>query len=223
MLKKSKKKLKKLNPSNKIKRINPDSPDPLLLKEAAEIIREGGVVVFPTKCLYGLAADAMNREAVAKIFKIKGRSPAKPLLVLIKEQKALETIVKDIPVNAQRLMAKFWPGNMTLIFFARQNLPPLLTGNSGKIGVRLPGHPAASALTKLLENPITATSANLSGKSGCSNIGQLDLKILLEVDLVLDAGPLQGGIGSTIVDTTEKRLLILREGTTSSKQVFNSQ
>lgn len=212
-----------MNPSNKIKRINPDSPDPLLLKEAAKIIREGGVVVFPTKCLYGLAADAMNREAVAKIFKIKERHQAKPLLILIKEQRAIETIVKDIPAHAQRLMAKFWPGIITLIFFARQNLSPMLTGNSGKIGVRLPGHPVASALTKLLENPITGTSANLSGKPGCSNIGQLDSEILLEVDLVLDAGQLQGGIGSTIVDTTENRPLILREGITSSKQIFNSQ
>jgi L-threonylcarbamoyladenylate synthase len=178
-------------------------------------------VVFPTQCLYGLAADAHNSRAVAEIFRIKGRPLHKPLLVLIKDQKALDTTVKGISSQARKLMMQFWPGKLTIIFFAQNNLPVMLTGKTGKIGVRLPGHFVASTLTKLVEKPITGTSANLSGMPGCFNIRDLDSKILHEVDLVLDAGPLSGGVGSTVIDVTEKKPIILREGIISSDQIFS--
>lgn len=178
-------------------------------------------MVFPTQCLYGLAADARNPDAVAEIFRIKGRSSHKPLLVLIKNQQVLKAIVKDIPPQALKLMLQFWPGKLTIIFFAQNNLPGVLTGKTGKIGVRLPGHCVASMLTQLMENPITGTSANLSGMPGCFNIRDLESQILHEVDLVLDAGPLSGGIGSTVIDVTEKQPLILREGVISTDQIFS--
>jgi L-threonylcarbamoyladenylate synthase len=215
-----KKKPEKLNPSNKIRVIDPKSPDPIILKEAAEIIRRGGIVIFPTRCLYGLAADALNPEAIYRIFRIKSRPSAKPLLVLIKNQEALNPIVQEIPPQARKLMKAFWPGKLTIIFPAQQTLSIILTGNTGKIGVRLPGHPVAMALAALLENPITGTSANLSGQPGVANIGNLDSMILDRVDLVLDAGPLLGGAGSTVVDVTQNKCLIIRDGTISGEQVF---
>lgn len=208
-----------MNHSSKIRNLNPQTPDPLILKEASEIIHNGGVVVFPTQCLYGLAADALNPAAASKIYKIKKRPLHKPLLILIKNPKSLETIVKEIPWQAQLLMKQFWPGNLTILLFAKDNLPKVLTGKTGKIGVRLPGHRVAAALTGYLDNPITGTSANLSGMPGCSDIRYLDSHILQNVDLVLDAGPLKGGIGSTVIDMTEKKPLILREGCITSEQI----
>jgi L-threonylcarbamoyladenylate synthase len=215
-----KKKQKKLNPNSKIRVINPESPDPVILGETAEIIRKGGIVIFPTSCLYGLAADALNPEAVSRVFKIKTRPSAKPLLVLIKNQDALYAIVRKIPPDARKLMKAFWPGKLTIIFSARQSLSKILTGNSGKIGIRLPGHPIALALTMLLDNPITGTSANLSGNPGVSDIRNLDSTLFHKVDLVLDAGPLLGGSGSTVVDVTQKKCRVIREGLIPAEQVF---
>ena len=217
---KLKKKQKKLNPSNKIRIVDPVSPDPAILLEAAEIIRKGGIVVFPTRCLYGLAADALNPEAVAGIFSIKKRPSAKPILVLIKSQDALLPIVQEVPLKARQLMKLFWPGKLTIIFSARQTLPKVLTGNTAKIGVRLPGHPVAQALTRLLDNPITGTSANLSGHPGVADVRHLEPPLLQKVDLVLDAGPLLGGAGSTVVEITQNNCTVIREGVISKEQIF---
>jgi L-threonylcarbamoyladenylate synthase len=215
-----KKKPRKLNPSSKIRLLNCHSSATRILNEAAEIIRAGGNVIIPTRGLYGVAADANNPMAVSKIFMIKNRPSTKPLLVLIKNQEALESLVQNIPPQARQLMKEFWPGKLTIIFPARQTLSTILTANTGKIGVRLPGHPIALALAKLLDNPITGTSANLSGQSGIADIRNLDSTILDKVDLVLDAGPLLGGTGSTIVDVTQKKCHIIRQGLISQEQIF---
>jgi L-threonylcarbamoyladenylate synthase len=215
-----KKKRKKLNHSSKIRLINWKSPETRILNEAAEIIRAGGIIIFPTRGLYGLAADANNPIAISKIFTVKNRPSAKPLLVLIKNQEALEPLVQNIPPEARQLMKEFWPGKLTIIFPARQTLSPILTGNTGKIGVRLPGYPVALALAELLDNPITGTSANVSGQPGIADIRNLDSTILDKVDLVLDAGPLLGGTGSTIVDITQKKCHIIRQGLISQEQIF---
>jgi L-threonylcarbamoyladenylate synthase len=215
-----KKKPRKLNPSSKIRLINWKSPEIQILNEAAEIIRAGGIIIFPTSGLYGLAADAYNPMAISRIFTVKNRPSAKPLLVLIKNQEALESLVQKIPRQARQLMKEFWPGKLTIIFPASPTLSPILTGNTGKIGVRLPGHPIALALTKLLDNPITGTSANLSGQPGIADIRNLDSTLLDKVDLVLDGGPLLGGTGSTVIDVTQKKCHIIRQGLISHEQIF---
>ena len=211
-----------MNPSNKIRVIDPESPDPYILEEAAEVIRCGGIVVFPTRCLYGLAADALNHEAVSGIFRIKTRPSVKPILVLIKNEESLSLIVKEVTPQARLLMKQFWPGRLTIIFPAHQNLSTILTANTGKIGVRLPGHPVARALVYLSDNPITGTSANLSGQPGVADIRKLDSTIIQMVDLILDAGPLLGGAGSTVVDATEEKCRIVREGIISSEKVLEA-
>jgi L-threonylcarbamoyladenylate synthase len=213
-----KKKPEKLNHSSRIRTIDPESPDPQILEEAAETICSGGIIVFPTRCLYGLAADALNPEAVSRIFRIKGRSWNKPILILIKNEDVLESIVQDIPLQARKLIKKFWPGKLTMIFSANDTLSKTLTGNTSKIGIRLPGHPSALGLASVLDTPITGTSANLSGQAGVADIRNLDSAILDKVDLVLDAGPLLGGIGSTVVDVTSTPCRIIREGIISAKQ-----
>ncbi len=179
---------------------------------AGKIIRNGGVVVFPAKCLYGLAVDALNPKAVERVFDIKQRPVTNPLLVLIDNMNQLDLLVQKIPPIAICLIKRFWPGNITLVFNALPNLSPALTAGTGKIGVRIPGHPVARELVKQVEIPITGTSANISGRAGCSDIALLDPEISKRVDMILDAGILKGGAGSTVVDVTCDPVKVLREG-----------
>jgi L-threonylcarbamoyladenylate synthase len=206
----------------KIIMVNSNHPDPECMRLAARKIREGGVVVFPTQCLYGLGADARNAEAVARIFAIKRRSSSNPLLILIQDRKELTCLTDVVPSAAQTLMDVFWPGNITLLFEAKATLPPGLTAGTGKIGVRLPGHPVARQLVLETGGPITGTSANRSGSPGCACISELGEDIVRKADLILDAGPLKGGIGSTIVDVTVNPPLVVREGIIPARKIYES-
>ena len=211
-----------MNPSN-IRRINSAKPEPEIIKKAADIIRQGGVVVFPTRCLYGLGADAFDAAAVDRVVRIKQRLPDNPILVLIDSQQRLKDLVTHVPPAAAVLMQTFWPGRLTLVFEAQANLPHPLTAGSAKIGVRLPGHAVALALVKQVGSPITGTSANISGRPGCDRVPDLDTRITARVDLILDGGTLESGVGSTVADVTEKRPRILREGQVSAAEIWACQ
>ncbi len=187
-------------------------PDSQIICQAGKIIRQNGVVIFPAKCLYGLAANALEPQAVEKVFNLKQRPKDKPILVLIPDKTHLKALVKSIPDTAVKLMDAFWPGNLTLVFEAKEHIPKLLTADTGKIGVRVPIHPVAKALVQNLNCPITGTSANLSGQQSCSNPQNLAPAIMDAADLVLDAGELKGGKGSSIVDVTQSPPIILRDG-----------
>jgi L-threonylcarbamoyladenylate synthase len=203
-----------------IHRIHPENPQPEFILQAAEIVKDGGVVVFPTRCLYGLGADALHRQAVHRVFAIKQRSEQNPILVLIDHPRQLAQLAKRIPDAATRLMEHFWPGRITLVLEAHDTLPDNLTANTGKIGVRMPGHAVALALVKAVSGPITGTSANLSGRPGCHRIDNLDAQIAGQPDLILDAGGLKGGIGSTVVDVSESKPRILREGEVTTQEIL---
>ena len=198
--------------STPFNKINPVDPEPEIILAAADIIRQGGIVVFPTRNLYGLAVDAFNPNAIDRIYKIKKRPSSKPLLVLIKNKTELTKLVPKVPPAAARLMDHFWPGKLTIILEAIDTLPKNLTSGTGKIGVRLPDHPVTLSLVSKLENPITGTSANISGKPGCSRISDLAASLVRKTDYVLDAGELEKGIGSTVVEVTEAGVEMLREG-----------
>jgi len=206
--------------SSTIQRIHPENPQPELILEAAAIIRKGGVVSYPTRCLYGLGADALDAAAVEKIFAVKQRPGDKPLSVLIGHTSQLDRLVRDIPPVAGKIIEHFWPGKITIVFAAKDSLPDNLTARTGKIGIRLARHKVAAALVNELENPITGTSANISGHAGCSRIEDLDYRIAQQVDLILDAGPLKGGRGSSVVDVTGDTLQIIREGEISSREIL---
>ncbi len=195
--------------------MDPLHPDPAVISKAGNIIQKNGVVIFPTSCLYGIGAPALNEAAVKKVFSIKQRPLDNPILVLIPDFDFLEDLVTHIPESAGKLMNAFWPGGLTLIFRAKPGIPDPLTAGSGKLGIRIPSHPVARDLVKEVDMPITGTSANLSGRSGCSRIEDLDPSILLSSDLVLDAGELKGGVGSTVVDVTLSPARVVREGTIS--------
>lgn len=207
--------------SYKVNKINPTAAQDRIISDAAGIIKRGGIVLFPTKCLYGLGADAFNFKAVERIFNIKNRSHNKPVLVLVKNRKKICDLVKSIPQAALNMMDRFWPGGLTIVFEAKDTLPKNLTAGTGKIGIRLPKHPVASALVSEFDGPVTGTSANFSGKPGCMRIDDLDFLIANKVDLVLDAGLLKGGPGSTVVDVTTDFPKILREGEIPAKDILN--
>lgn len=215
-----KKKQKKLNSSSNILEVDPVSPQADIMDQASETIANGGVVIFPTTCLYGLAADAANEDAVRKIYKIKKRSSDNPILVLVKNQEALKKIVVSIPPAADTIINKFWPGNITMIFDAQDSIPSITTAGTGKIGIRIPAHNVAMALVKQLEHPVTATSANISDTTGCSRISDIDPGMIDQVDLILDAGTLKGGVGSTVVDVTKTPPEVLREGTIAEVDIL---
>lgn len=205
---------------NKIIKVSPSNPRPDLISEAARVIKNGGIVLFPTRYLYGLGADALNSEAVDRVFAIKQRPSNKPLSMLINHQNDLSWLVRNVPQAAVKIMESFWPGDITIVFEANATLPRNLTAGSGKIGVRLPQHPVAVALTNAVQVPITATSANLTGRGGCSRVTDLDPLVADKLDLMLDAGPLEGGTGSTVIDVTVDVPKILREGAVPAKDIF---
>ena len=192
--------------------MNPRSPQPRRIARAVEAVRGGGVVCFPTRCLYGLGADALNPAAVERVFEIKQRPAALPLLVLISRPEQLAQLAATVSEAARLLMVRFWPGRLTVVVEARAELPPRLTAGTGKIGVRLAAHPVARALVEAFGRPITGTSANPSGAGGCRRIAELDPRIAGRVQLILDAGELKGGVGSTVVDVTGDEPVMIREG-----------
>jgi L-threonylcarbamoyladenylate synthase len=182
------------------------------LKKAVQCLLSGGLVAFPTESFYGLAVDSTNETAIKRLFSVKKRRPDIPILILIPSVGSLKRFVKRIPSVADRLMEEFWPGALTLIFEAGPNVSPLLTADTGKIGIRLPSHPIATALAKGLGLPITGTSANISGRPACRNAQEILSSFGRGVDLILDGGKTEGKIASTVLDITVHPPEILREG-----------
>ncbi|MDA8140830.1 MAG: L-threonylcarbamoyladenylate synthase [Desulfobacteraceae bacterium] len=201
--------------------VNPIAPDPRAIEIAVDVVRNGGVVVFPTAGLYGLGADAFNPQAIERIVQIKGRDRGKPILVLIDQPQMLTQVASAVTPMANFLMERLWPGRVTFVVQARLELPLELTSGTGKIGVRRVAHPVAAALVKTLGSPITGTSANLAGAGGCADIALLDESLKAAVDLMIDAGPLTGGVGSTIVDVSMEAPVILRQGAVPAQEIMD--
>lgn len=182
------------------------------LDEAVAVLRRGGLVAFPTESFYGLGVDAWNAHAVARIFRIKGRPESKPLLVLVASVAMAETLVAAVPPEARDLMARHWPGPLTLVLKAAAGVPPALTAGTDTVGVRMPDHPVALGLVETAGFPVTAPSANPSGAAPPTVAVAVHRYFEGQVDLVLDGGPTAGGVGSTIVDCTVWPPRVLRHG-----------
>ncbi|MCP4671705.1 MAG: threonylcarbamoyl-AMP synthase [Desulfobacula sp.] len=208
-----------MHDQNRIISVNSDNPEPDIIAQAGKIIQNNGVVIFPAQCLYGVAVNALNEQAVKKVYTLKQRPLNNPILTLIYDKTQLSDLVQTIPVSAQKLMDAFWPGNLTIVFKAKNHIPDILTAGTGKIGIRIPAHPVAKALVKYTNFPITGTSANLSGQQSCNQINRLDPLLTVNTDLILDAGNLKGGIGSSIVDITSSTIKIIRQGKISALKI----
>ncbi len=198
-------------------KISSESPDPGLIRAAVEVLKRGGVLAFPTETFYGLGADGYNPDAVKRVFAAKRRPVNKPLLVLIAETAHLARVASEPPELAYTLAREFWPGPLTLVLNGAEGLPRELTGFTGKIGVRVEGHPVAAALVRELKGTLTATSANLTGHTPALTAEDALSQLGDSVDLIIDAGECAGGAGSTVLDLTSEPPLVLREGRVPSK------
>jgi L-threonylcarbamoyladenylate synthase len=192
--------------------INPRSPDEAALREAAHIIKNGGIAVYPTETVYGLGVLFNNTQALERLFAAKGRRETKPVLLLIDNSRALDRLTPDIIPEALALAERWWPGPLTILFKARPNLSPYLTGDEGKIGCRISSHPIARRLVELAGAPITSTSANLAGGPNAACIADIPQDLLERVDVIIDAGATPGGRPSTILDASALPFSVTREG-----------
>ena len=173
-------------------KIDPARPDPGKMAEAVRILKGGGVVAFPTETFYGLGVDARNEEAVERIFRIKGRDFNKPVALIVAEERDVAPLAEEIPMTAKNLMQRFWPGPLTILFRAAPAVSNRLTGGTGKIGIRIPGHPIARLLAAGITGPLTATSANLSGGTDCSTADAVMQALGGLPDAIIDGGPRRG-------------------------------
>jgi L-threonylcarbamoyladenylate synthase len=195
-------------------------PDPLMIDRAASILRKGGVVAYPTETSYGLGASISSVAALERIFAIKHRPREKPLLVLVADVSELAGLAAEIPDAAVSLMERFWPGPLTILFPSRPGRPWPLCGDTGKIGVRISAHPWARALVKALGNPITATSANLSGHPSAYLAEDVARQLAdPPPDLILDGGVTAGHPPSTIVDASTQPLRLVRKGAIDPRDI----
>ncbi len=186
---------------------------------AAQIILNGGVIVYPTETIYGLGANALEPKIVERVYRIKERPKSNPILVLIPDRASLEEIVTGIPDFAEKLMERFWPGPLTIVFKASPIVSPILTAGSGKIGVRLSSDNFCRELLGICSIPITSTSANLSGEANPDKIGMINRRVLESVDLIVDAGKLTSQTPSTVVDVTKGKVELLREGAVAFQKI----
>lgn len=202
-------------------KIDQSDPDPIVVSEIAGLLKSGAVIAFPTDTYYGLGADINNDAAIRRVFDIKGRSYDRPVLILISDREDLTPLIstRDVPVFADRLMDKFWPGPLTIVFHASEGMSEVLTGSAGKIGVRLPAHPFCRSLVRELGRPLTATSANISGKPSLCRPSDVRDAIGDRIDALVDGGMTHGGAVSTVIDATGAELVIIREGIISEGQL----
>jgi L-threonylcarbamoyladenylate synthase len=180
--------------------------------EARRVLHSGGVLALPTETFYALAVNPFDEGALARLFSLKERPAGKPVLVLVGDPAMLPQVAGEVPAAGARLLARFWPGPLTLILPAREGLPELLTGGSGTIGVRVPRQAVTCRLLASLGFPVTGTSANRSGAAPLVGAAAVAREFGDRVDLILDAGPCPGGLPSTIVDVTSIPPRLVRAG-----------
>ena len=187
-------------------------PEPSVLQEAASCLRQGKLVGFPTETFYGLGANALDREAVARVFRVKGRAESKPLLILVDSVRMAESLALEVTDVARKLMATYWPGPLTLVFRAGPELPALLGAGTGTVGMRMPGHPVALALVQAAGFPVTAPSANPSGAVPPTRAEEVKRFLDGKIELILDGGPTAGGRPSTVLDLSVSPPRLIRAG-----------
>lgn len=202
--------------------VSPLDPDPGVLARAAGVLRAGGVIVFPTDTLYGLAADPRNPAAVAAVFRVKGRGPDEPLPLVAADVGQVEGEAAVMSPLARRLAERFWPGPLTLVLAARTTLAPSVTAGTGTVAIRVPDHVVARRLTALAGFPLTSTSANRSGFPAAATAVEAAAGLEEGLAGVLDAGITPGGAPSTIVDARGDEPRLVRAGAIAFERVLEA-
>jgi L-threonylcarbamoyladenylate synthase len=201
-----------MSPQTFVMKVSPKAPQKRLILTAAEALRRGGLVAFPTETVYGLGADAFDTDAVKQIFVAKGRPLDNPIIIHIASVADLKALTSDVPEVAGRLVQRFWPGPLTLILRKSPDVPSDVTGGLDTVAVRMPQNKIALALIKALGHPIAAPSANLSGRPSGTAAAHVLQDFAGKIDMILDGGPVAVGVESTVLDLSRRPPAILRPG-----------
>jgi L-threonylcarbamoyladenylate synthase len=192
--------------------VNPEAPHRDAVQEAATLIRRGGLIALPTDTLYGLAADPFRRDAVARVFEVKGRSAEQALPLIAFDVAQVTASLGRLTPIGERLAAAYWPGPLTLLVAAPPAVAPGVSAGTGRVGVRVPAAAVARAVCRAAGRPVTATSANISGQPATADPDEVERTLGARIDLLLDGGRTRGGAPSTIVDVTEAAPRLVRAG-----------
>ena len=197
---------------SKVIHIDQDSPSAEAINLAATVLRDGGIVVFPTETVYGIGASSSSCIGPQEIIDIKSRPKNKPLPWLVEDGGALDIYGIEVPDYAHRLADKFWPGALTIVVKAAEVVAPEFRDDRGTVALRCPDHEVVMELIQASGGPIITTSANTSGKPPAGSFGELEERIIASADLTLDGGETRHGIASTVVDCSGGQPVIIREG-----------
>lgn len=193
---------------------------PYAIETALETFKKGNVVAFPTDTVYGLGADAFSEEAILKLFEAKGRAYNKAIAILVGNYKQMAMLTEKINQQTEILINQFWPGGLTVIVKKKDGLPPSLS-QTITIGIRMPDHPVTLQLLEKF-GPLATTSANLSGEKNTQTASEVLLQLNGRIPLILDGGPCQGGIPSTVVDCSTSPIQIIRCGAISKYSIYEA-
>lgn len=210
---------------------NDKDKETIVLKEgdslapAIEAIKSGGIIAYPTETFYGLGVDPTDKEAVTKLFRLKGRSFKDPVSLVVSDLDMLLVVVEHVPPEAERLINEFWPGPLTIVLKARETLPLTLTAGTGRVGVRVPGLKFTREIIRAVGGPITATSANPTGEKSPVTAGEVLNYFEGLVDVIIDGdgeGGLSGALGSTVIDLTGDEIRLIRAGEIPFSQIMGN-
>lgn len=193
--------------------------EPADIAQAVDVLRQGGIVAFPTDTVYGVGADVRQPEAIAALYEVKERPLSKAIPVLLARAEDLCSVAREVPKSAWRLAEQFWPGALTLVVRRSPSLPSILTAEGPTVAVRVPDHPVVRALIEGLGAPLAATSANISGQPSSVTADDVLAQLGGRIALILDGGPCPGGRSSTVVDLTTTPPRVLRPGPISAEQI----
>jgi L-threonylcarbamoyladenylate synthase len=189
------------------------------IKAAADVLRRGGLAAYPTDTVYGLGARGDDPVAIRRVFVLKNRPSDQALPLLIGDLSQLTMVARNLPLLAERLIERFWPGALTLVLLKNAALPDAITAGGDTVAVRLPGHPVPRALSTVLGVPVVGTSANLSGMPSALTAEEVKIQLGDRVDYIVDGGRVSGGVESTVLDLTGALPRILREGAVSHLEI----
>ncbi|MEE4311243.1 MAG: L-threonylcarbamoyladenylate synthase [candidate division KSB1 bacterium] len=210
--------MSKKNPNQMIK-IDPLHPDPQHIETAAQVLLHGGVIAYPTETVYGLGANALNENAIDRIFQLKGRKSEKAILIIVHDREAVESLVDELPEKACRLAEALWPGPLTMVFKASKSLNSRITSPHHTIGIRIPDNRICLDLLARTGLPLTSTSANRSGGTNPVRIEDVLVDFGDGLDLYIDGGPSKSNISSTVLDVSVDPPVLRRDGVLSREMI----
>ena len=190
------------------------------LIKPAEIIKKGGIVIFPTETVYGIGTNGLNEQSVKRLYEIKKRPINKPISLLVNDIKMIEKLTKNITKKEYEIIEKFMPGPLTIILNKSDIVPNIVSANTNTIGIRIPNNEITRKLIELAGVPIAAPSANISGEQSETNLDNLMSIFKNEVDYYINGGECKIGTASTIVKVIDEKTYILREGIITKEQIF---